>query len=415
MKKHNKFYSAALSIVVAFGLWLYVVTNVSQEDDVTFYNIPVVLEGESALAEENLMITTRSTQVVSVNIFGKRSDLNRINNGNLTAKVNLSKIGEPGQNIALPYTIVYPDNVSANDFTEENRSPAYVYVDVDYRRTKEVPVQPKWSGTRSEDYLYDTENAVLDYPMVTVVGPAAVADQIQYAQIEIDLTDQVKSISESYRYTLCDAEGNAVDARQITTNVEEVHVDVPIQRIKEVRLAVDVIYGGGAGEQNTKITVEPQSLRLSGGEAVLAEFGDIYTVATINLADVEKSTELVYSLTLPEGVTNLTGVTEAKVIVKFTGLMTREFTIDNFQIINVPEGMEAEIINASLTVKVRGPAEEIGNLTAEDIVAVVDFSNAEAGTATYKAAITFGEDFPNVGAMKTSSVSATVLAETAEE
>ena len=49
----NKIYSMILSIVVAFGLWLYVVTNVSQEDDVTFYNIPVVMEGENVLTEQN--------------------------------------------------------------------------------------------------------------------------------------------------------------------------------------------------------------------------------------------------------------------------------------------------------------------------------------------------------------------------
>ena len=138
----NKVYSVVLSIVVAFGLWLYVVTNVSQEDDATFYNIPVVLEGEAALSEENLMITGRSAQVVSVNLFGKRSDLNKINNGNLTAKVNLSKIEEPGENIALPYTISYPDNVSANDFTEEFRNPAYIYLDVDYRPEQDVAVYP---------------------------------------------------------------------------------------------------------------------------------------------------------------------------------------------------------------------------------------------------------------------------------
>lgn len=404
----NKIYSIALSIFVAFGLWLYVVTNVSQEDDVTFYNIPVVMEGESVLTEQNLMITDRSTQVISVNLSGKRSDLNKINNGNLTAKVNLSKIEEPGENIPLVYTLVYPENVSANDFTEDSRNPAYIYVDVDTRRTKEVQVQLKWTGTRSEDYIYDTENAVLDYPAITVIGPAAVADLIHHAEIEINLTEQVKSISDSFRYTLCDEEGNAVDAEQITTNVEEVHVDVPIQRIKEVKLAVDVIYGGGANESNTKVTIEPQSLRLSGGEAVLAEFGDTYTIATINMADLEKSTELVYTLTLPEGVTNQTGVTEAKVIVKFTGLVTREFTLDTFQSINIPAGMEAEIINASLTIKVRGPAEEINNLTGEDITAVVDFTNAEVGTATYKATIVFGEEFPNVGALKTNSVSATV-------
>ena len=404
----NKVYSVVLSIVVAFGLWLYVVTNVSQEDDATFYNIPVVLEGEAALSEENLMITGRSAQVVSVNLFGKRSDLNKINNGNLTAKVNLSKIEEPGENIALPYTISYPDNVSANDFTEEFRNPAYIYLDVDYRRTKEVPVELRWRGVRSEDYIYDTENAVMDYPAITVIGPASVADQIHHAEIEIDLTEQVKSISDSFRYTLCDALGNAVDAEQITTNVEEVHLDVPIQRIKEVKLAVDVIYGGGANESNTKVSIEPQSLRLSGGDAVLAEFGDIYTVATLNLADIERSEGFTYTLTLPEGITNQTGVNEVTVVVKYTGLITREFTLDTFESINVPAGMEAEIINASLTVKVRGPAEEINNLTGEDIKAIVDFANAEAGTATYKATIVFDEEFPNVGALKTYSVSATV-------
>ena len=407
----SKIYSVILSVVVAFGLWLYVVTNVSQEDDVTFYNVPVVLEGEAALTEENLMITSRSAQTISVNLSGKRSDLNKINNGNLTAKVNLSKIEEPGEKIPLAYTLSYPDNVSANDFTEESRNPPYIYVDVDTRRTKEVPVQPKWTGTRSENYIYDTENAVLDYPAITVIGPAAVADQIHHAEIEIDLTEQVKSISDSFRYTLCDANGEPVDAENITTNVETVHLDLPIQRIREVKLVADVVYGGGADADNTTITIEPASLRLSGGDAVLAEMGDTWTVATLYLANIDRSQDLMYTLNLPEGVTNQTGVSEVKVTVKFAGLITREFTLDSFQSINVPAGMSAEIINASLTVKVRGPVEEINRLTAEDISAEVDFSAAEVGTATYKAVIVFGEDFPNVGALGTSSVSATVQEE----
>ena len=40
--KRNKLYSMLLSIVVAFGLWLYVKNNVSIEDNNTFYNIPDV-------------------------------------------------------------------------------------------------------------------------------------------------------------------------------------------------------------------------------------------------------------------------------------------------------------------------------------------------------------------------------------
>lgn len=407
--RKSKLYSVVLSVVIAFGLWLFVINNVSQEDNMTFYNIPVVMEGESALNERNLMITAVSSNTVSLNLSGTRSNLNKLNSSNITVRVKLSEIYEPGERIGLSYDISYPGDVPEGAFVVENKSPSSIYVNVDYRRNKEIPVQVKYTGTRSENYIYDTENGILDNTTVTVIGPAEVADQIEYAVVEVDLTDRVESVSEDFRYTLCNAEGEPVDAEQITTNVETVHLDMKIQRIKVVTLTADIRHGGGTNDQNTTVTIEPSSIRVSGSDAVLAEIGDTYSVGIINLAELEKSkNELVYSINLPEEVTNQTGVTEVTVTVQFTGLKTKEFTIDNIQSINVPEGMEAEIINANLTVKVRGPAEEIDNLTEDDITAVVDFSNAEVGTETYKAVINISEEFPNVGAMKASSVSATV-------
>lgn len=404
----NKLYSVILSVVVAFGLWLYVVNNVSQQADWKFYNIPVVREGEAVLSERNLMVTEVSVNAVSLHLSGTRDDLNKIDEKNTSVRIDLSTITEPGEKIALNYKPSYPSDVSSSDLEVIERNPSAIYVSVDYRRTLEIPVQVKWVGTRSENYIYDTENAVLDYPTITITGPAAVADMIHHAEVEVDLTGKVESISESFRYTLCDAEGNPVDAERITTNVEEVRLNAQIQRIKEMRLVADVIYGGGATALNTTVKIEPSTIRVSGGEAVLAELGDIYTVCTINLAEIEKSGGFEYTISLPDGVTNQTGVSGVTVKVSFAGLKTKEFTINNFEMLNVPDGLSAEIINANLTVKVRGPEAEISALTEEDITAVVDFSNAEVGTATYKATITFREGFPNVGAMKTSSVSATV-------
>ena len=94
---------------------------------------------------------------------------------------------------------------------------------------------------------------------------------------------------------------------------------------------------------------------------------------------------------------------------KFSGLKTREFVVENIEMINVPEGMLAEVINANVTVRLRGPEAELSQLTEKDITAVVDLSAAEIGTATYKALIQISPEYPNVGAMKTTSVSATVL------
>ena len=201
-----------------------------------------------------------------------------------------------------------------------------------------------------------------------------------------------------------------MDARRITTSVENVNLTAQIQQIKELDLIADVVYGGGATPENTTVTISPEVIRVSGGQAVLEELGETYTVCSINLADIEKSSnELKYTVNLPEGVTNQTGVTEVVVTIRFNGLRTKDFVVEKMEMINVPEGMVAEIINANLTVRLRGPEEELSKITEKDISAVVDLSAAEAGTATYKATIVISEEFPNVGAMKTSSVSATVL------
>lgn len=407
----NKLYSILLSVVIAFGLWLYVVNNVSQETEASFFNIPVTFEREGALEEQNLIITGQSTQTVSLKLSGARSDLNKVNSGNITVTVDLSTIDGPGERIALNYSLSFPGDVASNAFVVESRSPSYIYVDVDSRRTKEVPVTVQWTGTRSGDHVYDTENATLDYTTVSVSGPAEVVDQINHASIRVDLTDRVESISESYRYTLCDLSGDPVDAGQITTNVEEVRLELKIRRIKEVKLVAEVIYGGGANEQNATVTVEPGVIRLSGSEAILAEIGDTYTVCTINLSEIERSQDLRYAIAIPDGVTNITGATDAVVSIRFTGLNTREFTVNQFKLINVPEGLEAEIVETSLTVKVRGPAEEIAMLEDGDITAVVDLSNADVGNATYKVTLVFAEDFPNVGALKTNSVTVSVRAQ----
>ena len=58
----RKIWSALLAFVIAFGLWLYVITYVSPGSEETYYNIPVIFEGETALSERNLMITSGDTE-----------------------------------------------------------------------------------------------------------------------------------------------------------------------------------------------------------------------------------------------------------------------------------------------------------------------------------------------------------------
>ena len=404
----NKMTSILLSLAIAFGLWMYVITYVSPGSEETIYNIPVVLDGEAVLKERNLMIMDVSNTSVSMTLSGNRSDLNKVNNQNITLKVDLTQVTAPGERIGLTYTYDFPGDVPDNAFVVENKSPDQIYVTVEERRTKEVPVEVKWIGSAPEGFMSDRENKVLDHAYINVDGPASVADLIEKAIIEVDLREQRESIDQNYRYTLCDGEGNPVDAQLITTNVAEVNLKVKIQRVKEVKLRLDVTYGGGATEGNTSIEISPATIRVSGGEAVLEELGDALTIGKLNLAEVTKSQEMPFQITLPEGVTNETGTTEASVRIHFTGLSTREFVLDNISVINVPEGMEVDLITQKLTVVLRGPTADVAKIKEENVIITVDFTGEEAGTNTFKATIQCGEGFETVGAVGTYSVSATV-------
>ena len=82
MTLKTKIFTALFSIVAAFALWLYVITVISPESEATFYNVPVILQGEGELADRGLMITSNANPTVTLRIAGNRSDLINLNSSN---------------------------------------------------------------------------------------------------------------------------------------------------------------------------------------------------------------------------------------------------------------------------------------------------------------------------------------------
>ena len=410
----NKIWSLLLSVVLATGLWMYVITTVSPNSKTTVQDVPVVFEGESWLLENrNLMITDGLGATVDLEVSGNRSDLNKLNRSNMVLKVDLTKVYESGT-ASLSYTITPPPDVPTGSITVENRNPATVRLTVEKRLTKEIPVDVVFTGAVPEEFIADTENFVLDYPVVNIKGPASVVEKIAKARIDIDLEERTESLSESYRFVLCDEENNPMDAAKITTDVAEIHLDVTIRRYKEIPLKLNVVYGGGATEGYTRYEIKPSSIRVSGSDAVLADLSEI-VLGTVNFAEQTENAQMSFPINLPEGVTNLTGITEAIAEIRFVGLSIKEFTTENIEVINVPENLDYELMNEVVKVTLRGPVGRINQITPEDIMVTVDLTGKEPGASTVKATITIRGDAESlIGAVGTHTVSVT-LEETEEE
>ncbi len=408
----NKFVMVLLSAVVAFGLWLYVVTVISPESEETYYNIPVILEGQSLLAERGLMVTENLNPTIMLTLSGNRTDLNKLNSSNIKVVANLSNISESGDH-RLNYSINYPVDINGT-LEKVNSNPKYVTLRVEREIRKDIDIHVYYTGSVPEDYIADTENKVMDYTRVTISGPEPVISQIAQARVDVDLTDRTESFSESYRFTLCDKDGEPVDVSHVETSIAQVNLTMKIQRMKEIALKLNVIEGGGATIATSEIIIDPPIIKVSGSEKALEGLTEI-EIGTINLGELTGTYQTTFPIVLPNGVTNLTGVQEADVTVRFPNLLKKNFNVTNIRVLNQPIGMELDLLTQVLQVTVRGPKDLVETMTAEDVIVTVDLSGAQVGTKTMKAEISMGHGFENAGAVGVYSVSVTLRDPDAEE
>lgn len=396
----SKILRALLSAAIAIGVWFYVVTVVSPNSDKQYYNIPVDDASKVLLHEQQLMIVDMDTSEISVHLEGNRIDLNKLSSDKLQATLDVSKIFEPGTH-KVPFEVDVPDGVNIR-----SKSPSTITVEVVPRASKSVPVEVDYGDTAvAEGFMADKENKILDITEVEIAGPASVVEQISMAKIQVDLNGRKDSISEQFSHILCNAQGEPVDAKNITVNAESIKLTLAIMRIKEIKLQVKVLPGGGATEQNTTIEINPQTIWVSGSEENLNELDEL-EIGQINLGGILESQTISLPIKLKEGLTCESGITEAIVDIKLPELAMRTITVTNITAENVPAGMKAELLTKALEIQVRGPKEKIEALDAQNLQIQVDFTGTELGAVKRKAELV-GVD-ADTGAVGTYTVSANV-------
>ena len=403
MKKKAMY--ALMSAIIAFGLWLYVITVVNPEAEQTYYDITVSMTNESVLKDKGLMVLADSEPKVTLVLRGNRTDLNKLKNSDITLLADLSKINAAGQQ-ELSYSISYPGEFADNAFEVLSHSPDKVNLNVVEWGSKEIDVVISYVGNVAEDYIIDKDSAQLDHEKVTITGPKTVIDQITQAKLDVDLNGRGQTFSESFRYTLCDANDQPVDAAQVKTSVAEVTLTLRVLRVKEIPLLLDVKYGGGATADTTNIAIDPLTIKVAGSEALLENFNSL-TLGAVNLANMLEDTTKTFPINLTEGLMNLSGVTEATVAISFPELETKTLSIarDKIQVSGLPAGMTYTIGTQICTIAVRGPKAQIDAMTEEHLTIRVNLADAQLGENYFPAQVYVDGAFPGVGVLGPNNIS----------
>lgn len=398
----SKLLSLCLSIVLAIGIWLYVITVVSPESQDTFRGIPVQMQSVALLEERGLIITDISHTEVALQLSGNRTDLIQLDGGNIRIYADVSTIYEAGVH-EIPYSISFSGAASNGSLEIESRSPNTIQVTVEKKISKKLDVSVEYQGAVPEGYLTDEANIQLSTNSVSVSGPQSILSTITGAKIKIDLSNRTETISATYPFVLVDSDGNAVTSSAVTTDVNTIHVNLKISQFKQVSVKFDVLYNGGATPQNTSVVPSVDSIQIVGHKNLLADINEIH-LGTIDLSQYPANITQRFPVDLPDGVS---GISFVDVAIQFTGLETKTLQVSKFVPVNVPDGMHVTFQQKPLNITIRGTKAELESITEDNIVAEVDFSITREGASSMPVKIVIKTDKPtNAGAIKSYTVDA---------
>ena len=390
----NKFLYVVLSVILAFCLWYYVTTVEGDSRTNTISNIPVTFIGQDVLMENGLMITSEPP-TVDIEFRASATTWQRLTRDAVKVTVDVSAITTPGEQ-TLGYQVSY-SGVPEYNVTQLNRTPVNVSFTVEEYVTREVEIRGELTGHLPDEYTFRLENGQPKFEFspqtLTVSGRKSDVDQIAYALVTVNNEQITETIRGEYPYQLIGLDGAPLDREALDVECanETVSTVLQVQRLVEIPLNVSFTPGGGATEENVvSCDIEPKSITVAGEDADLESLKELNI--NIDLAAItEDETTLVRPIPLAEELSNPDGVTEATIKITLVGLSTKVVEVTQFTAQNVPEGYNASIRTKSLSVTVRGPEEELEQISAENLRVVADLSgiNLASGTYTVDAKIHF--------------------------
>ena len=407
--KKSKLITMIISLLAAFLLWVYVVTIVNPEGEITLSDIPVSFSGEEVLREDQGFVITEGKDVtVTAHFSGKNSDLKKLEQyqEEIVAVVDVSKV-RSAKEYTLSYDLTLPNSVQQSAVTVFDRRPSTVSFTVQRLVSKSVEVVGDFSRVEiAEDYMLDSRS--FDYETVTVEGPEDIVSTIQCAQVEMSRTNLDKSVTETLSFTLLDENGNAVDTSMLTTNTDRIEVTLNVVKYKTVPLDVEFIDGGGATGKDVSYEIDPPTITLSGDSTVLDTLNKI-VLGNIDLASIKNSTEVKpFAIVIPDGAKNVSGEEQASVTIRIKNKETAVIRATNIAFINTPEGYTPNSVTQLVQVTVRASASDIDKISSSSLRVVADMTGCtQAGT--YQVPVTIYIDgYPDAGVVGEYSIAVTM-------
>lgn len=365
------------SLVLAVILWFLVVVINDPQDSTTFNNITVKLTNTELLEQENKFYEVLdNTDKVSVTVRAPRSVIDQLRASDIVAEADISKITDINT-IAITYDV---QNVKGVEEVDGNHD--VVRLSVEDRVTKWVKVVYNTVGDVAENYI--VASVTPDQNIIEITGPKTVIDRVNYAGVELDVTDATSSRYANVDITLYDENNDIVEQNNIQKNVNSVHMSVEVLATKEVPVEINYMGVPAEGYMATgEVSADTEVVKIAGTTYALSSVNQItipeerlnITGESSNMTDIIDVTDY-----LPDNVRladrDFNGRITATVYIEPIVEKTLEVPLENVTVFNLPDGFTLKVADEVeyYTLNVSGLAEFIDPLRETEIRGMIDIA-----------------------------------------
>ncbi len=367
-----------LSVVLAFFIWIIIMSISNPYVTMTIDNIPVERRNVEAVEDENMVYETLSGDTVSIRIKGMRSEIENLTAKDFEAYVDFGEIGWVN---AVPIHVEVRDK-SLEDYLEiTNQSNDVMSIHLVEHASDMVMVDVRMTNVPDEYYAYCSS---ISSKLIEVSGAKTQVESVEKLVATVDLTGYTTDFLTYVKLQAYDAKGAVIDASKVTIAQDIVQVYVEMKPVKEVPLIIDtseVSIAEGFGL--ARVEYSPKEIVIAADPEQLDTIDSITIPYKSDTLLQSKEEEIDLTKYLPEGVFMKSDTTVVYLNLVVERLVSKDISINttDIEVRGLPEQFGLSIPSSRVTLQLNGLEEELQDVTAEDIELYIDMTACtRAGT-----------------------------------
>lgn len=390
---YNNKIAMLFSLILAFGIWIWVAIEKSPVVEITVSAVPVKIDMENSVPAQLHLQTFGQTEFyVDVTVTGKRFVVSALTPEDLTVTAQTNYVDSAGtKSLQLKATAN-----DSRDYEIQRISQNYIDVYFDTYKEAEFAIEPRILAPDGKNVVDGCilGSVLFSKNTVVVSGPSAEVNKVTGVIAEASVSAPLSATTTVQPEIKLQTDGQeTLSYVELNTGESTVTMTMPV--LKKVVLPTSVTFKnapGGYLNSDVPVTVSPSQIEAAVPIEKVGELKSI-SVGTVDFAELDSGYNT-FNFNASD-ITEYTVVDSSarfRVTVNMTGTVTALFSVSaqNIAVTAQKDGFHSSVLTRGIeNIRVIGTAEEIAALTNDMLYAEVDLSDAEIteGEQTVKARI----------------------------